>query len=145
VLGRWEMLSPNKLCLISSCQKAFLCSSQGPSTLTCMGTFSPCPLFHYSVQLLCHIQCGMPETENLIQGLPLVHPLPPQPPPSEVSGFIQPDAHPGPSGKHLAVLPTSTCPEHRNSGQTQALSLPTSSPTPKAPHGCGGGRREQVE
>jgi hypothetical protein len=71
-------------------------------TLTCMGTSLPLPSSRISgaesvapgplfcSQLLCHIQHGMPETENLVRGLPLVHP-----PPCGVSGFTQPDAHPG--------------------------------------------------
>ena len=41
----------------------------------------------------------MLETENLVRGLPLVHPLP-----SGVSVFTQPDTHPWPSGKRPAVL-----------------------------------------
>ena len=67
---------------------------------------------------LCSIQHEMPDTENLVRGLPLVHP-----PLSGVSGFTQPDAHSGLSGKR-AQSSVSTCPEHRNSGWTWALSLP---------------------
>jgi hypothetical protein len=69
----------------------------------------------------------MLETENLVQGLPLVHPLP-----YGVSDFTRPDAHLGPSGKHLAVLP------HLPAQSTGTLagcghSLPlSSSPTPQA-------------
>ena len=46
------------------------------------------------------IQCGMPETENL---LPQTAPFPP---PAELgsSGFPQPSTHPGPHGKRTAVL-----------------------------------------
>jgi hypothetical protein len=50
------------------------------------------------------------------QGLPFVHL-----PPSGVRGL---DAYPEPSGKYPAALPTSTCPEHRNSGWTWAISHP---------------------
>ena len=56
-------------------------------------------------------------------GLPLVHPLP-----CGVSGLTQPDAHPrcppGATWKASSSPPMSTCPEHLNSDQRQALSLP---------------------
>ena len=54
-------------------------------------------------------------------------------PPSGIRGL---DAHPGPSGKSLAALPESACPEHRNTGRTWAISPP---PGPGAPHATGPG------
>ena len=81
-------------------------------TLTCMGTSLPLPSLPISLgnstapgllfcsHLLCCIQCGMLETENLVWGLLLV-----QPPLSGVSGFTHPDVHPGPREKRPAVLP----------------------------------------
>jgi hypothetical protein len=42
----------------------------------------------------------MLESENLVWEMPLIYP-----PLSGVSGFTQPDAHPGPSGNRPAVLP----------------------------------------
>jgi hypothetical protein len=82
------------------------------------------PLF--CSQLLCCIQRGMPETENLVPGAALVYPLQ-----CGVSGFTQPDAHLRAEWKVSGSPPMSRCPEHRNSGQMWALSLPS---LPLHPH-----------
>jgi hypothetical protein len=111
----------------------------GLRTLACMGTSLPLPS---SVslgaqecrsgtllcsQLFCCIQRGMLETENLVQGLPLVHP--PTPPPlCGVIGFTRPDAHLGPSGKCLAVL------LHPPAQSTGTLTAHRLSPSPLFPY-----------
>jgi hypothetical protein len=86
--------------------------------------FSPCPL-----------SCNS-GTKSVTPG-PLelgAAPCPPPPQPSGVSGFTQPDAHPGQSRNRLAIPPpVSACPEHRNSGRTWALSL-LPSPLYPPPH-----------
>ena len=82
---------------------------------------------------LCSIQHEMPDTENLVRGLPLVHP-----PLSGVSGFTQPDAHSGLSGKRPAVL---LHPPAQSTGTLAGCRLSPfpSSPTPPRPtifHTC---------
>ena len=64
----------------------------------------------FSARPRCPAVSGMPKTENLLSlasmrprdlRLPLVHP-----PAGWVHSFPQPDTHPGPHGKHAAVLPS---------------------------------------
>ena len=83
------------------------------------------PLF--CCQHLSHIQCGMLETENLVPGAS------PCPPPT-VWGQWPNTARcpPGAKWKASSSPPTFTCPEHRNSGRTWALSHCPLSPTPTA-------------
>jgi hypothetical protein len=79
-----------------------------------------------------HCCMGCPKLETWCLWLPLVHD-----PPSRVSGFTQPDTHPGPHGKHAADLP---CPPTQSTGTLVGLgfsstpSFPLYSPTPTVPH-----------
>ena len=85
-------------------------------------------------QLLCRIQCGMLEAENLVPG---AAPCLPPAPPCGVSGLTQPDTHPGPCGKH-AQSSRVRCPEHQNSGGGGFSPTPLFPPHPrpcKAPIG----------
>jgi hypothetical protein len=103
------------------------------TTLAFVRTSLPPPSSHiypwrplFCSQLLCCFQHGMPEIENLVRGCPLcTHP---PPPPCGVSGFSQPDAHPGPSGKRTAVLP------HRPAQNTGTLAGHRLSPSPLFPY-----------
>ena len=71
--------------------EAFLCSSH--RILTCVGISLPLPSS-------CISRAKSVTLGPLVPGLPLIHPSL-----CGVSGFTQPDAHPGPSGKRPAVLP----------------------------------------
>ena len=95
------ILSPSVLSPISPGPGVLL---RGPYSVLCSSAIS---------------RVGCQRLRTWYRGLALVHPLP-----CGVSGFTQPDAHPGPCGKHLAVLLHLPAPEHRNSGRMQALSLP---------------------
>jgi hypothetical protein len=84
------------------------------------------PLFCF--QLLCHIQCGMPETENLV---PEAAACPP--PTVWVHWLHTARCPPRAEWKASWSPPASAYPEQRNSGQTWTLSLPTLSLHPQ-PH-----------
>ena len=108
--------------LSSSCRIEVTLSKDHPAP----PPLPPCPLFPYlqglvlpwgpysvlSSSAVSSMRCQRLRT--CYRGLPLVHLLP-----CGVSGFTQPDAHVGPCSPL-----TSACPEHRNSGPKQALSLP---------------------
>ena len=78
-----------------------------------------CPRALFCSQILCHIQHGMLEIENLVPG---AAPCPPSA--MWVSGFIPPDAHQGPCGKCLAVLPVLPA---QSTGTLAGLGLSSSS------------------
>ena len=97
-------------------------------TLVCIGTSLPMPSSLFCSQILYYIQCGMPETEKLVLGAA------PCPPPTVwgqwlLIGRCSPRA----KWKTCCSPPAYAWPEHRNSSQTWALSLPpypyTQSPT----------------
>jgi hypothetical protein len=142
-----HLTSPDRLSskepLLTSRQKAFLCSSHRQTrvrTLTCVGTSLPLPSSLISgaesvtpgplfcSQLLCLIQCGMPETRTWYRDCPLS-----VRPPCCVRPAASHSQMPTRGLMEYCSPPASTDPEHRNSGQTRALSLP-SSPTLTAPH-----------
>jgi hypothetical protein len=76
-----------------------------------------CPLF--CSLLLCHMQCGMPETENLVPGAA------PRPPPAMWGQWLHTArCPPGATWKASGSPPMSAHSEHRNSGRTWDLSLP---------------------
>ena len=106
----------------------------------CPPPLSPLPLFsylwglvpprgpYYVLSSFCSIQCGMPESENLVlRAAPLFTP--------HVWGqwFHTTICPAGSLCKVSGSLPTSAHPEHRNSGRMQALSLPSLSLHPQ-PH-----------
>ena len=77
----------------------------------------------------------IPGSEGVTPG-PLVSGAAPCPPPSPLSGVQWLHTARCPHGakwKLFGSPPVSACPEHRNSGWTQALFLPLLSPTPTAP------------
>jgi hypothetical protein len=154
VLERWDRLSLNEPCL-TSCQEAFLCCSHRPRlrtlifrlrTLDWVGT-TQCPLSLYPLplslgpsaalgplfccQLLCCMQHGMPETENLVPGTA------PCPPPA-VWGQWPNTARCPPRAvwKVSSSSLVSIRPEHRNSGRTRALSPTPLFPYTHGPAGC---------
>jgi hypothetical protein len=141
VLGQWNRLSSNKL-LLTSHQKAFLCSSYeaGLRTLRLHGNLSHCPLPIFPgprvsppgplfcFQLLCHIQRGMPETENLVPGAVLC------PIPVMWGQWLHTTrCPPGTMWKASGSPPESACPEHRDPGWMDALSY---SSLPLHPQPC---------
>ena len=124
LLHTWEALQPNcnqihtvtKIKKKTSRQKAILCSSPGPDQglLLAWEAFSdPSPRLllllapkpsstpgtPFCPKLFRGIQRGMLEAGNLVPRAALVHH-----PPSWVRAFPRPDSHPGPCGKHPAVL-----------------------------------------
>jgi hypothetical protein len=123
----------------------------GLRTLACVGTLSPCPLFlylrglvlfwdPYSVLISSAVSSvGCWRLKTWYRGCPLsTHP---HPQPSGVSGFTQPDAHLGPSGKRPAVLlspPAQSTETLAGCGLSPSPLFPyTHSPTSRAIHSPG--------
>jgi hypothetical protein len=116
----------------------------GLRTLACVGTTQyppfPCPLPLspgpsaalgplFCSQLLCHIQRGMPETENLVPGAA------PCPPPAMRGQWLHTARCPsGAEWKVSGSPPPSARPEHGNPGGTRALSPTPLFPTHPRPH-----------
>jgi hypothetical protein len=100
---------------------------------------APEPLFCF--QLLCRrIQHGMLGSENLVLGTA------PCPPPALWDQWLHTARCPlRATWKVCSSPPTSTYPEHRNSGPMRALSLPASSPTPTAPQAITSVRGQTVQ
>ena len=131
MLERWDRLSPNEPHLTSR-QKVFLCSSHRPDqglSLTwkppSVPLLLPSPLFsltelppggpHFVLSSSTVSSMRCPRLRNWYLDCPLSTTCQ-----AGVRGFTQPDTHPGPRGKHVAVSPSmSALPEHQNSGGTR--------------------------